>query len=82
MTREEQNKEIATILGFTVFDPGKNSGSPVQWSYPQKYVGLQYGIPAITIPDFVSLIDQMILLITKNPVVYHDHKTKLEHKEC
>jgi hypothetical protein len=81
MTKAEQNKAIAKILGFKVFDPGKKSGSPVQWIYPYKYADLRYSVPTTTVPDFIHLIDLMIKIIQENTLVHKDLDTELEHGE-
>ena len=73
----KQNIKIAKILGFEIFDPGKESNSPIQWKYPNKYKKLIYGTPCCNVPDFVKMIDDYIDMIIKNPLVPKDYDTNM-----
>jgi len=72
----ETNIEIAKALGFMLYVPPKNSGSPKQWVYPKKYSRLSVGTPMTVIPDFVSIIDAMIQFMDEHHGIPLDYSTR------
>jgi len=63
LTNEEiakLNEQIAYILGFELFDPGEDSGSPIQWIYPKEWEFARYSVPTTMLPDFIKMINDRI----------------------
>jgi len=82
MNKSDLNIRIATALGFELFNPGADSGSPIQWIYPDKYKDLIYSVPETALPDFIQLIDRGVnLLKWGGGIVPRDYGTRKTHEQ-
>jgi len=64
LTRAEINKRIAKLLGYEVLDYDRDllGNKTVQWRVPSKYRFTIRSLPVTNVPDFVAMIEFVMLL--------------------
>ena len=62
------NEKIAKVLGFRKYTYKVNGRDVEVWEYPEEYKNLQCGTPEYTLPDFKSMLDEMIGFVKRNHI--------------